>query len=122
MRILIFAIFLSVLCVHAYRVAPITRRALRRSALEAEGMDLDLEQMQDIFDAADKAGDGETLKVKEVPLSRAGDDDIKVVEKKEGGFDNMDIGLRIQDLITVALSLVIAKNTFDIVVDMLPKN
>ena len=103
MRILIFAIFLSVLCVHAYRVAPITRRALRRSALEAEG-------------------DGETLKVKEVPLSRAGDDDIKVVEKKEGGFDKMDIGLRIQDLITVALSLVIAKNTFDIVVDMLPKN
>ena len=106
MRILIFAIFLSVLCVHAYRVAPITRRALRRSALKAEGMDLD----------------GETLKVKEVPLSRAGDDDIKVVEKKEGGFDKMDIGLRIQDLITVALSLVIAKNTFDIVVDMLPKN
>ena len=111
MRILIFAIFLSVLCVHAYRVAPITRRALRRSALEAEGMDLEAEN-----------GDGETLKVKEAPLSRAGDDDIKVVEKKEGGFDKMDIGLRIQDLITVALSLVIAKNTFDIVVDMLPKN
>ena len=87
---------------------------------EAEGMDLDLEQMQDIFDAADKAGDGETLK--EVPLSRAGDDGTRVVEKKEGGFDKMDVGLRIQDLITVVLSLVIAKNTFDIVVDMLPKN
>ena len=79
-------------------------------------MDLDLEQMQNIFDAADKAVDGETLE--KVPVRNASGD---VGTGEGGGFDKLDIGLRLQDLITVVLTLVIAKNTFDIIIDLLPK-
>jgi hypothetical protein len=83
---------------------------------EEDSMDLDLEQMQNIFDAADKAADGETLE--KVPVRNASGD---VGTGEGGGFDKLDIGLRLQDLITVVLTLVIAKNTFDIIIDLLPK-
>ena len=83
---------------------------------KVDGMDLNLEQMQDIFDAADVAADGETLE--EVPVRNA---EGGVETSKGGGFDKLDIGLRLQDLLTVILTVVIAKNTFEIVRDLLPK-
>ena len=125
MLFLILAVFvLTVSLTHSFQTV-ISRKALRRSHMaslgastpkEEDSMDLDLEQMQNIFDAADKAADGETLE--KVPVRNASGD---VGTGEGGGFDKLDIGLRLQDLITVVLTLVIAKNTFDIIIDLLPK-